>query len=661
MATSVKNELLAASPPPFHWPASIFSPPPPQSQHSLAMREDCGSGVWDHCSAAAGSGALSPLSEYLMQPDEEILSMSSLDAASSSFQSGLTTDEEEEQGFFAGLSANSCSSASNTSPSSASHHYQQFDPNSPPGNVLLHSVVRSKIHEINSRLFDDEDDGIDQLITTDGVVIDSSPSLEQQHGYQPVAMPPPAPILPFRSHQDSFGTIRSFDFQQPIQPAFASWTHGTWHVHPTVPPPLPPAVRGPAWQHRGGIPHGTVPVPPAPASTVAVPGGIPHDGSQDPQVLLVQLLVMCAHAVAEDNESIAQMILARLRQHTGPEGTPMERLASYFTEALAARIDHSTGSALFKGLLSDKLLESDGSTQASMLEAFSTFYDYLPIGKFDHLTMNQVILDAVERERAIHILDLQLWFGTQWPALLQALATRPGGPPRVRITAVGSSADDLAATGDKLHECAKTLRVHLVYKALLLPKADKFHAGLVNLHPGEAFIVNSLSQFHYLLQPSTSDSDTSFGGFMAHIRALRPKVLVMAENDASHNSSDFLKRFGECLKYYSAVFDAMATCASSPSGRLKMERLFAAPKIRNIIACEGPNRVERHESMADWSKRLEVAGFRPSPLSQRAVNQAKLLLRLYYTNGYTLHSERGSLVLGWRNLPLNTVSAWRVA
>lgn len=117
----------------------------------------------------------------------------------------------------------------------------------------------------------------------------------------------------------------------------------------------------------------------------------------------------------------------------------------------------------------------------------------------------------------------------------------------------------------------------------------------------------------------------------------------------------------ECLRYYSAVFDAFeASMPAESTARLKTEQLFAAQKIRNIIACEGTDRVERHETMVEWGKRMEAAGFACVPLSGRAVSQAELLLNLYYSNGYTLaNNPAGYLALGWHNMPLIGVSAWR--
>ncbi|KAL3677406.1 hypothetical protein R1sor_027354 [Riccia sorocarpa] len=366
---------------------------------------------------------------------------------------------------------------------------------------------------------------------------------------------------------------------------------------------------------------------------------------------LVHLLLGCAEAVAESNLELAKVILVRLRGHVLPDGNPMQRLAAYFEQALRARLTKDNDSPIFKGLTGDKSIP-----QAEVLEAFSVFYDSIPIGKFGHLTCNQILLDAVERERVVHVLDLQIWHGMQWPAFLQALAMRPGGPPKLRMTALGVNPKDLKETGDKLVECARNLNVPFEFCPLLTELAN-FDTSMLDIRRGEVLVVNSFVQFHCIL----NKGNDVLGNILRGLRRLQPRVVAFAENDGNHNSPSFLTRFVECLRYYSAVFDAFdATLPSDSPARMKMEQIFAAQKIRNIIACDGPARVDGHETMRYWHKRMENCGFRNTPLSSRAVSQANLLLNLYYSNGYTLNpSECGYLALGWHGMPLMGVSAWQ--
>jgi hypothetical protein len=142
-----------------------------------------------------------------------------------------------------------------------------------------------------------------------------------------------------------------------------------------------------------------------------------------------------------------------------------------------------------------------------------------------------------------------------------------------------------------------------------------------------------------------TDGDECFHRFLCDLRSLHPRVLAFTENDTDHNNPTFLQRFFECLRYYSAVYDALD--ASLPPGSVALhpvERLFTSQKISKVVACEGEERITRHKTLSNWSRRLEMAGFRASPISTRAINQVRLLLHLYFAqSGFSLHTENGKM------------------
>jgi hypothetical protein len=83
-------------------------------------------------------------------------------------------------------------------------------------------------------------------------------------------------------------------------------------------------------------------------------------------------------------------------------------------------------------------------------------------------------------------------------------------------------------------------------------------------------------------------------------------------------------------------------------------------EIKNIIACEGAERKERHETLEKWILRLELAGFGRVPLSYHGRLQACRLLQGFGYNGYNIKEENGCLVICWQECPLFSVSAWRL-
>jgi len=87
------------------------------------------------------------------------------------------------------------------------------------------------------------------------------------------------------------------------------------------------------------------------------------------------------------------------------------------------------------------------------------------------------------------------------------------------------------------------------------------------------------------------------------------------------------------------------------------EQHCVARDIVNLIACEGAERVERHELFGKWKARFAMAGFRPYPLSSVVNNTINTLLRSY-NSCYRLEERGGVLYLGWKNRVLVVSSAW---
>ena len=164
--------------------------------------------------------------------------------------------------------------------------------------------------------------------------------------------------------------------------------------------------------------------------------------------------------------------------------------------------------------------------------------------------------------------------------------------------------------------------------------------------------MNSVNRLHCV--PSNS-----LGSLLAMIRDQAPNIVTLVEQEASHNVPYFLGRFLEALHYYSAIFDSLdATFPPDSAQRAKVEQYIFAPEIRNIVACEGAERTERHERLEKWRKIMEGKGFKGVPLSANAVTQSKILLGLYSCDGYRLTEDKGCLLLGWQDRAIIAASAF---
>ena len=91
--------------------------------------------------------------------------------------------------------------------------------------------------------------------------------------------------------------------------------------------------------------------------------------------------------------------------------------------------------------------------------------------------------------------------------------------------------------------------------------------------------------------------------------------------------------------------------------RINVEQHCLARDIVNVIACEGKQRVERHELLGKWKSRLTMAGFKQFPLSPYVNSVIRGLLKSY-SEHYKLEEIDGAMLLGWKDRNLISASAW---
>lgn len=328
----------------------------------------------------------------------------------------------------------------------------------------------------------------------------------------------------------------------------------------------------------------------------------------------------------------------------------MQRVASCFTDALTARLTATLTTS--PNSSTPKSFTSLAPNSVEVLKVYQILYQACPYVKFAHFTANQAIFEAFEAEDRVHVIDLDILQGYQWPAFMQALAARPSGAPFLRITGVGSTLESVRETGRRLTELAHSLHVPFEFHPIG-ERLEDLQPHMFHRRVGEALAVNSVCRLHHV-------SGNHLGNLIAMIRDQAPNIFTLVEQEASHNGPYFLGRFLEALHYYSAIFDSLdATFPADSPERAKVEQYIFSAEIRNIVACEGAERHERHERLEKWRKIMEGKRFKGVALSANAVTQSKILLGLYPCDGYRLTEDRGCLLLGWQDRAIIAASAWR--
>ncbi|CAK9138480.1 unnamed protein product [Ilex paraguariensis] len=390
------------------------------------------------------------------------------------------------------------------------------------------------------------------------------------------------------------------------------------------------------------------------------------NGTEDFKGLrLVHLLMAAAEALTGTNKSrdLARVILVRLKELVSPnDGTNMERLAAYFTEALQSLLEGACG-AHGKHMLGNGPHHRDHHHHPTdILAAFQLLQDMSPYVKFGQFTANQAILEAVAHDRRVHIVDYDIMEGIQWASLMQALVSRNDGPPapHLRITAIsrgGSgrrSIGTIQETGRRLIAFAASIGQPFSFHQCRLDSDETFRPSAVKLIRGEALVINCMLHLPHF----SYRSPDSIASFLSGAKTLNPRLVTLVEEEMGpKGEGGFVGQFMDSLHHYSAVYDSLeAGFPMQGQARALVERVFLGPRISGSLARIYRSRCE--DEGYSWGQWLGAVGFNPVSISFANHCQAKLLLGLF-NDGYRVEElANNKLVLGWKSRRLLSASIW---
>ncbi|XP_062190519.1 protein SHORT-ROOT 1 [Phragmites australis] len=405
-----------------------------------------------------------------------------------------------------------------------------------------------------------------------------------------------------------------------------------------------------------------------------------------------QLLLECARAVAARDSQRVQQLMWMLNELASPYGDVEQKLASYFLQGLFARLTASGPRTLRTLAAASDRNTSFDSTRRTALR----FQELSPWSSFGHVAANGAILEsfleaaaASSEPQRFHILDLSNTFCTQWPTLLEALATRSADDtPHLSITTVVSAAPSaptaavqrvMREIGQRMEKFARLMGVPFSFRAV-------HHAGdlaeldldTLDLRDGgatTALAVNCVNSLRGVVPGGARRRDA----FAASLRRLDPRVVTVVEEEADLVASDpdtsdqgseteaaFLKVFGEGLRFFSAYMDSLEESFPKTSNeRLALER-GAGRAIVDLVSCPASESMERRETAASWARRMRSAGFSPVAFSEDVADDVRSLLRRY-REGWSMREAAlddsaapgAGVFLAWKEQPLVWASAWR--
>ncbi|XP_078178874.1 scarecrow-like protein 14 isoform X2 [Carex rostrata] len=373
---------------------------------------------------------------------------------------------------------------------------------------------------------------------------------------------------------------------------------------------------------------------------------------------LCTLLIHCSEAVAIYDLRRAQELLSKIRIQSSRNGNGIQRLASVLADALEARLA-GAGREYYHGLIAKQVSIPD----IYFLKAYHLYLKAAPFARVSYRFANHNILNAAKNAKKLHVIDLGMRFGFQWPSLIQALAKREGGPPQLRITGIEfpepgfRPAKRIKDMGQRFEEYARSFSVPFEYKGIA-SQWELIHIKDLNINDDEVVIVNSILRFKNVKDESF-EIDCPRNQVLKLIREIKPQVFIHGDACRSY-SPNFVTRFRQVLSTYSVLFDLIDT--TIPRGnkeRQLPENMLFVLEIINIIACEGSDWIERPETLKQWQRRNLRAGFEQLPVDPNIVKECSNLVRNVYDKRYFIEEDDNWLVQGWKGRVLVGVTAWK--
>uniref|UniRef100_A0A0D6QX39 Uncharacterized protein n=1 Tax=Araucaria cunninghamii TaxID=56994 RepID=A0A0D6QX39_ARACU len=379
--------------------------------------------------------------------------------------------------------------------------------------------------------------------------------------------------------------------------------------------------------------------------------------SEELQHLVGQLL-KAAEAVESGTFGHAQAILARLNQYLSPLGKPLHRAAYYFKEALGSRITNETTTSGGRG----------GAPPLTPVEivhkisAYKYFSEVSPLALFANFTANQALLEALDGAEAIHIIDFEIGLGGQWASFLQELALRMGGPPSLRLTALGArDSVEMHLARENLEHFAKDLNIKFEFNVLDLEgRIESLALPMLQAREHETVAVNLSLGMHRFL--SAFPSPDSIAGLLRLIKDLSPKAVVVVDGESERTvGASFVQQFVEGLQFYSLFFDSLDAVNMNMETVHKIEKFLLAPKIESLVVTGlSPLKgTAEQQPPPPWRALFVAAGLAPVPFSNFTETQAEYLVRRLPGRGFEVIKEHTTLLLGWQGRPLVSAMLWR--
>ncbi|KAM0017539.1 putative transcription factor GRAS family [Helianthus debilis subsp. tardiflorus] len=378
-----------------------------------------------------------------------------------------------------------------------------------------------------------------------------------------------------------------------------------------------------------------------------------------------QLLNPCAAAITAGNVTRVQHLLFVLQELASPTGDANYRLAAHGMQALLRHL--STTSSPAKAVT--PAITFATSKPSLFKRALINFNDINPWFTVPNNIANNAILQVLSEQdygscRTLHVLDIGVSHGFQWPTLLEALSRRPGGPPPlVRLTVVQPTHDDHQIPfancppdydfTSNILRFAKDVNVNLQINKLDNCPLENLNAQVINSSVDETLIICGQFRLHSLNHTKPDNR----AAFLKLMRNMEPKAVILSDNnmDCSCSCSNFDSTFSQSLDYLWSFLDSTSVAFK---GRETEERTLVEGEAAKALI----NPCEMNEKKEKWAERMTGVGFVEHAFADSVVDQARALLKKYDSHWeMRVEDKDGSIGLWWKGQPVSFSSLWKLA
>lgn len=379
-----------------------------------------------------------------------------------------------------------------------------------------------------------------------------------------------------------------------------------------------------------------------------------------------RLLRECAVAISDKDSTKIHHLLWMLNELASPYGDCDQKLASYFLQALFCKATDS-GHRCYKTLAT---VAEKSHTFDSARKLILKFQEVSPWTTFGHVASNGAILDALEGENKLHIIDISNTLCTQWPTLLESLATRNDETPHLKLTVVITMAANTSIVmkeiSQRMEKFARLMGVPFEFNVVVITNNDLggiLTKEALNVLEDEAVAINCVGALRRVSVEERSS-------VIRMLKSLNPRIVTIVEEEAdfTKKSRDFLKCFEECLRFATTYLDMLEDSFPPTSNeRLMLERECSRSIVR-VLGCGDDDEYDNNDGNSEcrergvqWSDRFEEVTFLPVRYSDDVIDDVKALLKRYRA-GWSLQlpqDQEAGVYLTWKDEPVVWASAWK--